>query len=127
MTTPPKQLVELNLSQGVTSKDPRMAGPPLPSDGRKKPTERLCMKAQHLVIETDGTLAGTTITVDGVQMGGLVRLELGVQKGYPRVSATVEQTYVREEIPEYGENAGVEVKTDNGNPATILVDIFKRS
>lgn len=125
---PKNDKVELKLGDGgyTSAPDPRLAGPPLQGD-RKRKAERLCMNAKHLEVVTDGTTGATSIVVDGVPLGGLIRFEMVVQKGFPRVSAVVEQTYVHESIKEYGENAGKDVTTGEANlPATVTIDVFKR-
>lgn len=111
--------------------DPQKAGPPLQGDRNRKRSERLCMRARLLQVASDGTLKGTTITVQGEDgapkaLGGLIRFEMSVQRGFPRVSALVEQTYVYESIPEIGENAGKDVMVGD-RPDTLTIDIFERS
>lgn len=111
--------------------DPLKAGPPLQGDRGRKRVERLCMRARLLEVVSDGTLAGTQLTVmgeDGIPrtLGGLIRFEMIVQRGYPKVSALIEQTYVHEEMQEYGENAGKTV-VNGDKPDTLTIDIFERS
>ena len=105
--------------------NPDLKGPAASIDRRKRP-ERLCMKARSLQIISDGTLVGTAIVVDGVQLGGLVRFEMVAQKGYRRVTAVVDMNYDREAIEEHGELAGQEVRGDDGTPMVVTVDIFRR-
>jgi len=119
--------VELKFGQDgyQTAPDPTMKGPAASVDRRKRP-DRLCMKAKSLQVVSDGTLAGTAVFVDGVQVGGLVRFEMVAQKGYRRVTAVVDMNYDKEAIEEHGELAGQEVRDDSGNPMTITVDVFRR-
>lgn len=120
--------VELRFGEGgyQPPPDPKLASPPLPGDRGR--VERLCMRAKKLEIVSDGTPEGTIVIVDGQALGGLVSLALVVQRGYPRVSCQVTQTYVREDLPEFGENRGKEVKAAQSNvPDTVLVDIFERA
>ena len=124
-----KKRIELTLEDGgyLQAQDPNLASPPLSIDrNRKAVQERMCMKAKSLEIISDGTPGGTSIMVDGVHLGGLVRLEFVVQRGFPRVAAIVEQTYVKEDIKEYAEGAGKEETGPGDSPATITIEIFKR-
>lgn len=104
--------------------DPTMEGPKLASDRRRG--ERMCMKAKRLEIISDGSIAGTAVLVDGVQIDGIVRFELVAQASTPRVAAVVTMKYKHEDINEHAENKGQEVKNDDGSPATVTADIFKR-
>lgn len=105
--------------------NPQLKGPQLASDRRRN--DRMCMKARKLEIVSDGTIAGTVILVDGVQMDGVVRFELVAQASTPRVAAVVTTKYVNENIGEYAETKGKEVKNDDGSPATVTVDVFRRA
>jgi len=123
--------VELKAGEGgyVAAPDPRLVGPRVSLDGRVKAGERMSMKAKRLEIVSDGTLGGTSVVVDGVQVGGLVRLELLAQKGFPRVTAVAEMLYNHENIAEYAERAGKPVRLSedpDAGAATVLVDIFVR-
>lgn len=118
--------VELRLGEGGYQmvQDPATAAPPTSLDSRRV-AERHCMRARSIEIVSDGTLEGTQIKVDGVFVGGLTRLEVIVQKGFPRVAAVATMRYDRMNIPEYGDQAGKEVRHGE-TPATILVDLFER-
>jgi len=105
--------------------NPDMQGPQLAGD-RRRVGERMCMKAKKLEVVSDGSLEGTSIIVDGVQIGGLTRFELVAAKGYKRVSAVATMKYDHADLDVYGESRGQEVKNDDGSPTIVTVDIFTR-
>jgi hypothetical protein len=118
--------VELRLGEGgyQAAQDPARAAPPTSIDSRRS-VDRHCMRARSIEIISDGTLAGTVLKVDGVFVGGITRLEIVAQKGFPRVAAVATMRYDRMNIPEFGDQAGTEVRHGE-TPATLLVDIFER-
>ncbi len=105
--------------------DSRIRGPKLQVD-RPRGGDAMCMKASKLEIVSDGTLAGTKVFVDGVQIDGLIKFEMVAQKGFPRVTAVATMACDYMDIPEYGENAGKRIKGSNAQ-ATVTADIFRRS
>lgn len=124
---PPDDLVELKFGENgfQAPADPRLKGPALTGEGPRR-GERMCMKAKRLEIRSDGDIGGTVLVVDGVVLGGVTRFEMVVSKGYRRVSAVVTMKYDREDIGEYAEQRGAEVRHDDGSPSTVIVDVFTR-
>lgn len=122
--------VELKFGPGgyQTPEDPNLKGPIASTDRRPGRTrgDRLCMQAKRIEIVSDGTLAGTSIVVDGVQLGGLVRFEMVAQKGYRRITAVADMNYDRAAIEEHGDLAGQQVEGDDGVAMVVSVDIFRR-
>ena len=120
--------VELKLGKDgyETVPDPALVAPPPTAPDRRPKSERMCMKAQKIEIVSDGTIGGTQVIVDGVKIGGLVRFEFVAQKGYNRVLAIATMKYDHEDIAEFGDTAGQEVKAESGSAKTITADVFRR-
>lgn len=106
--------------------DPRIRGPQATVDRKRPPgADRMCMKARKLEVVSDGTLEGTRVVVDGVQIQGITRFELIASRGFPRVTAVATMSCQHMNIPEYGENAGKEIK--DGVQSSVTADVFRRS
>lgn len=120
--------VELKLGEGgyQSAPDPRMRGPEIAVDRGRSRADAMCMRAQRLEVVSDGTLAGTKVIIDGVQVVGLIRFELVASKGFPRVTAVATMACEHMNTPMYGENAGKEIKGSNAQ-ATVTADVFRRS